>query len=163
MEQQEAKVKKTRGRSVANMTAAASENLRTSKDNRVKFVRDSPRIVGGDVEFNLSVPDGTIPEGFVGLWVVDDNKGAIDRKLKEWWGHVTDSQGVNISRNSGAGKMYLMCIEKQYKDEIDNLRMKRYRDSIGENDRASLGVDGVESYTPNGETNKIKVTSDPFA
>ena len=40
--------------------------------------------------------------------------------------------------------------------------MSRYKASIGEDADKPLG-DGVESYTPNGEANKIKVTSDPFA
>jgi hypothetical protein len=155
--------RKTRGRSTAGMTAAAAANMRTATDSRVKFQRDNPRANGADGELNLSVPDGTIPEGYVGLWVLDDNKGGIQKKLAEWWGHVTDAQGVNISRNSGSGKVYLMAIEKKYKKEIDDLRESRYRASIGDNDRASLNVQGVESYTPNGETNKIKVTSDPFA
>jgi len=40
--------------------------------------------------------------------------------------------------------------------------MARYRASIGEDDSKSLGIQGVESYTPNGDANKIKVTTDPF-
>lgn len=156
-------VKKGRGRSTAGMTAAAAENLRTNVDSRVKFKRENPRKMGGDVELNLYVPEGTVPDHMVGLWVPDDDKGSIQKKLDEWWGHVTDAQGVNISRPSGSGRVYLMAIEKEYKKEIDDLREKNYRASIGEDDRKGLGVDGVESYTPNGEANKIKITSDPFA
>jgi hypothetical protein len=152
-----------RGRSVAGMTASQAENLKANKDSRVKFSRERPRVNGADIDLNLSVPEGTVPDGHVGLWVTDDGKGAVDRKLSEWWGFVTDEQGVNITRKSGDRTIYLMCIEKSYKKEIDDLRMKNYRDSIGENDRANLGVEGVESYTPNGEPNKIKVSTDPFA
>jgi hypothetical protein len=76
---------------------------------------------------------------------------------------VTDAQGVKITRFSGPKKVYLMAIENDLKKEMDDLQMKNYRDSIGENDKTSLGVQGVESYTPNGESNKIKVTADPFA
>lgn len=153
-----------RGRSVADKTAATAENMRTATDTRVKFGdRSGSRLSGVDTELNLSVPDGTIPEGYVGLWVLDDGKGAIERKLAEWWGHVTDAQGVNIRRPSGAGHVYLMAIEEKYKKEIDELRERRYRDSIGENDSAPLNVEGVESYTPNGEANKIKVAKDPFS
>jgi len=152
-----------RGRTVADKTAATAKNMRTATDNRIKFDRSRDRVSGADSELNLSVPDGTIPDGYVGLWVLDDAKGSIDRKLAEWWGHVTDAQGVNIRRPSGSGYVYLMAIEEKYKKEIDVLREKRYRDSIGENDAAPLGVHGVESYTPNGESNKIKVTSDPFS
>ncbi len=155
--------KKGRGRSVAGMTAKAADNLRTDTDSRIKFKRDNPRINTVDLELNLSVPDGTIPEGYTGLWVTDTGKGEVQKKLAEWWGHVTDAQGVNITRVSGPNKVYLMAIENDLKKEMDDLQMKNYRNSIGENDKASLGVQGVESYTPNGESNKIKVTSDPFA
>lgn len=153
---------KKRGRSAAGMTAAQVKTATVDVDTRVKFQRDNPRQMGTDVELNLSVPDGTVPPGYTGLWVYDDEKGAVQKKLSEWWGFVTDAQGHNITRQSGARKVYLMCIEDKYKKEIDDLRLKNYRASIGENDRASLGVDGVESYTPNGESNKIKVTNDPF-
>lgn len=155
--------KKGRGRSVAQITAKAADNLRTDTETRIKFKRENARVNGSDLELNLSVPPGTIPAGYVGLWVLDTGKGEVDQKLAEWWGHVTDAQGINISRQSGSRKIYLMAIEENYKKEMDDLQMKRYRDSIGEQDRNSLGVNHVESYTPKGETNKIKVTSDPFA
>lgn len=154
---------KNRGRSIAGMTAKAADNLRVDTDGRIKFKRDNPRVNTSDLELNLSVPDGTIPSGYVGLWVVDTGKGEVDKKLAEWWGHVQDAQGVNISRVSGPYKTYLMAIEAELKQEMDELQMRTYRDSIGENDKAGLGVKGVESYTPKGESNKIKVTSDPFA
>lgn len=155
--------KGARGRSVAGITAKAADNLRTDTDSRIKFKRDNPRVNTSDLELNLSVPDGTIPEGYTGLWVTDTGKGEVQKKLAEWWGHVTDAQGVNITRVSGPNKVYLMAIENDLKKEMDDLQMKAYRDSIGENDKAGLGVQGVESYTPNGESNKIKVTADPFA
>ena len=151
-----------RGRSTADMTAAAAQNLRTEADTRIKFDRSRPRENGADIELNLSVPSGTVPEGFTGLWVPDDDRGTIQKMLAQWWGHVTDAQGVNISRSSGSGRVYLMAIENEYKKEIDDLREKNYRASIGENDSKSLG-EGLESYTPNGVSNKIKVSSDPFA
>lgn len=165
----EVKSKRGRGRSVAQMTAKAADNLRTDTESRIKFKRDQPRIVNSDdFDLNLYVPPGTVPEGYVGHWILDTGKGEVDKKLAEWWGHVTDAQGVNISRPSSGRTMYLMAIEESIKKEIDDLQMKRYRDSIGENDRADLGVAGVESYTPKGETNKIRINNDsglndPFA
>lgn len=155
--------KKGRGRSTAGMTAKAADNLRTDTDSRIKFKRDNPRVNTADLDLNLSVPDGTVPAGYTGLWVTDTGKGEVEKKLSEWWGHVQDSQGVNISRVSGPNKVYLMAIEDAYKQEMDELQMKAYRDSIGENDRADLGVKGVESYTPKGASNKMSVTTDPFA
>ena len=150
---------KRRGRSVAGLTAKAADNLRTDVDSRIKFKRDNERQKGSDLELNLSVPPGTIPSGYTGLWVLDSGKGEVEQKLAQWWGHVTDAQGVNISRQSGARKVYLMAIEDEYKKELDDLQMERYRASIGENDRKSLDVEGVEATK---SERKVKVTTDPF-
>lgn len=151
-----------RGRSTAGMTIKAADNLRTNTDERIKFKRDEykERLMSSEDDFNLSVPVGTIPSGYTGLWVLDDDKGGVEKKLAQWWGHVTDAQGNNIKRPSGARFMYLMAIEDEYKQEMDDLQLKRYYDSIGESDRAGLGVDGVESY---GDAGKIRVTTNPFA
>jgi hypothetical protein len=72
------------------------------------------------------------------------------------------ANGVNITRSSGARKMVLMAKRDEHHKEDKDLQMSRYKASIGEDADKPLG-DGVESYTPNGEANKIKVTSDPFA
>jgi len=126
--------------------------------------RSRPRQSNENDDLNLSIPSGVIPEGYIPQWVIDDGKGSLDRKLGDWWAFITDSQGVRYSRPTGGGRtQYLMVIEKSYYDEAEALRMSRYRASIGEDDSKSLGVQGVETYTPNGEANKIKVTTDPFS
>jgi len=167
-EVEEVKKGRGRGRSVANITAKAADNLRTDTDQRIKFKRDQPRVNSTDVELNLSVPAGTVPPGYKAHWFPDNGNGEIDNALRGWWGHLTDAQGVNISRTKGKVVNYLMVIEEELYNETEVLRMKAYRDSIGENDRAELGVAGVESYTPKGVTNKIKIQNDsglndPFA
>jgi len=125
--------------------------------------RSRPRQSNENDDLNLSIPAGVIPEGYIPQWVIDDGKGSLDRKLGDWWAFITDSQGVRYARPTGGGKtQYLMVIEKSYYDESEALRMNRYRASIGEDDSKSLGVQGLESYTPNGDANKIKVTTDPF-
>lgn len=150
-----------RGRPSAGITMKAADDMRTNVDTRIKFKRDEykERLMSSEDDLNLSVPPGTVPAGYTGLWVLDDDKGSVEKKLSQWWGHVQDAQGNNIKRPSGSKFVYLMAIEEEYKKEMDDLQLKRYYDSIGENDRAGLGVDGVESY---GDAGKIKVTSDPF-
>jgi hypothetical protein len=98
----------------------------------------------------------------VGRWFEDSGQGEIDRAIEGWWGHVQDSTGTNITRTSGNRKMVLMAKRIEHHKEDKDLQMSRYKASIGEDADKPLG-DGVESYTPNGEANKIKVTSDPFA
>ena len=55
-----------------------------------------------------------------------------------------------------------MAIEKSYYDESEALRMARYNASIGEDASKSLGS-GLDTYTPNGVSNEIKVRPDPFS
>jgi len=72
-----------RGRSTAGMTIKAADNLRTNVDERIKFKRDEykERLMSSEDDFNLSVPAGTIPSGYTGLWVLDDDKGGLKRSL----------------------------------------------------------------------------------
>jgi hypothetical protein len=126
--------------------------------------RSRPRQSVENDDLNLSVPRDAIPAGMVAEWKLDNGKGSIDKYVADYWGFVTDRNGVNIQRASGGGRVYyLMAIEKNYYDESEALRMTRYRASIGEDESKSLGINGVESYTPNGVSNKIKVTTDPFS
>jgi len=164
-ENQEAtQVKKTRKRSTSHLTNKDASMYRGGSDFQVQYGdRSRPRQSNENDDLNLSIPEGIIPEGFHREWVIDHGKGELDRKLADWWAFITDSQGIRYSAPTGGGKtQYLMVIEKSYYDESEALRMARYRASIGEDDSKSLGVQGLDSYTPNGEANKIKVTSDPF-
>lgn len=156
---------KKRGRPAGGMTSAQVDNARFDVDQRIKFDRSKDRVRGGDVELNMSIPPGTIPEGFVGYWALDDGKGSIDKMQAQWWGFVTDAQGVNITRPSGYnGQLhYLMAIEQKYYDENNKLREEEYRASIGEKSDASMS--GIETYNPNGD-NKVKINRsevDPFS
>lgn len=153
----EAKKGRGRGRSIANMTAKQASNLRVNTDTRVKFKRDQPRANMMDVELNLSVPEGTVPAGYHPHWFPDYGNGEIDNALRGWWGHVTDDKGVNVTKTKGKITNYLMAIEQELWDEMVQLQEKQYRASIGETE---LDVKGVESYTPKGVTNKMKLSKD---
>lgn len=121
-----------------------------------------PRVPMDAGDYNLSVPEGTIPKDRVGHWFLEDDAGRISRAKAAYWEPVTDSFGNNITRPSGSGRMHLMSIEKIYYDEDQELMMNRYRASMGERDNKPL-EGGVESYVPSGHTNSIKVNSDPFS
>ena len=152
---------------VTRPRSTADKSNKEASENRVNIEfgdRSRPRQANENDDLNLSIPVGAVPEGLVPEWKIDDGKGSLDRYLANWWAFITDSQGVRYSRPTGGGRtQYLMVIEKSYYDEAEALRMSRYRASIGEDDSKSLGVQGLESYTPNGEANKIKVTTDPFS
>ena len=152
-----------RKRSTSDVSLAQAEVVANMTGGRVQFKHgDRPRRGSRDAELNLSVPEGTIPAGMVGRWFEDSGQGEIDRAIEGWWGHVQDSSGVNITRASGSRKMVLMAKRDEHHKEDKDLQMSRYKATIGEDADKPLG-DGVEGYTPNGEANKIKVTSDPFA
>lgn len=152
---------------VTRPRSTADKSNKEAGDNRFNIEfgdRSRPRQANENDDLNLSIPAGAVPDGFIPEWKIDDGKGSLDRYLANWWAFITDSQGVRYSRPTGGGRtQYLMVIEKSYYDEAEALRMSRYRASIGEDDSKSLGVQGLESYTPNGEANKIKVTTDPFS
>lgn len=123
----------------------------------------APRVPMNTGDFNLSFPAHLMREDKKYYWFFDDGKGRLEQAKAAWWDHVTNESGVNYSAMSGASRFYLMMIDKIYYNEDEELRMKNYRDSITSRDDESLNVEGVEAYTPSGEKNKLKVTSDPFA
>lgn len=157
------KKKVTRPRSTAGVNVAQGDVVKSLTGGRVEFGdRTGARIGSKDAEFNLSVPAGTVPPGMIPRWFEDSGQGEIDRALQGWWGFVKDRHGVNITRVSGNRKVVLMAKEEAHYKEDKDLQMKRYKASIGEDANKPLG-DGIEAYTPNGDKNKIKVTTDPFA
>lgn len=124
-----------------------------------KYGRTWERPTVGDVDMLLGIPDGLIPEGMKAYWFSDQTPGRIERKIREYWVPVTDSNGVAITQQSGAGRMHLMMIEQEYYDKDEELRENQYRASVSEVlDSPNLG-EGIESYKPSGDT-KIKVTKD---
>jgi hypothetical protein len=157
------KQKVTRPRSTAGVNVAQGDVVQSLTGTRVEFGdRTGARIGSKEAELNLSIPPGTVPPGMVPRWFEDSGQGEIDRALAGWWGFVKDRHGVNITRTSGSRKVVLMAKEEAHYKEDKDLQMKRYRASIGEDAEKPLG-DGIEAYTPNGETNKIKVTTDVFS
>ena len=121
----EVKLKATRARSTAHLTNQDASRERTGSEFQVQFGdRTRPRQSNENDDLNLSVPPGVVPEGFIPQWVIDDGKGSIERKVADWWGFVTDAQGMRYARPTGGGKtQYLMVIEKTYYDEAEALRM----------------------------------------
>jgi hypothetical protein len=139
-------------RSTADKTLAAAENLPTN----LRGKRDAPRQDAGDLDLILSVPAGTIPEGFTGHWFKADR---VAQKLAEWWLHVTDTAGNNITRTHRDTTLYLMALETSDVEKLDQLRERRYRASIGETEAAAFEgreKGRLEDYMPSGNTFEIK-------
>lgn len=122
----------------------------------------APRVPMSTGDFQLAVPDGIIPKDRVGFWFEENDKGRLMQAKAAYWEPVTDEFGVAITRPSGTTKMHLMSIERIYYDEDMALLEKNYRASMGAIDNKPLD-NGVESYVPEGHSNKIRANSDPFA
>lgn len=132
---------------------------RKAKGGPDPYGRTWERPTVGDVDMQLSVPHGLIPDGFKPYWFSDHIAGRIQRKIQEYWVPVTDSNGAAITQISGNGRLHLMMIEEKYYQEDEDLREKQYRASVTEVlDNTNLG-DGVEAYKPSGDS-KIKVSKD---
>ncbi len=145
-----------------HMAAANPAMGNLSREQLAHGEARKPRRPMDSGDYKLSVPEGTIPKDRVGHWFLEDDSGRISRAKEAYWEPVTDSFGNNITRPSGAGRMHLMSIDKNYYDEDQQLMMERYRASMGERDAKPLDG-GIESYVPSGHKNNIKVNSDPFA
>jgi len=148
----------SRERTTANSTNASAENIPTN----LRGSREAPRQEAADLDLILSVPAGTIPAGWTGHWFTEDR---VQQKLAEWWMNVTDKAGVNITRTHKDKRMFLMAIETDRVEELNNLREKRYHASIGETESKAFEgkAEGrLEDYTPSGSKNNIRITKDVF-
>lgn len=121
-----------------------------------------PRVPMNSGDLKLTVPEGTIPKDRVGYWFEENDKGRLQQARAAYWEPVVDEYGVAITRPSGSTRMHLMSIEKIYYDADMKLLEDNYRANMGALDNKPLD-NGIESYTPSGETNKVRVNSDPFA
>ena len=150
---------------MSNKTKARSPRDEVKAD---KYGRNFERSTVGDVDFQLTVAPGLIPDGMVPSWFSDHISGRIQQKIREYWVHVVDpATGANITRQSGSGLLHLMMLEKEHVDNDEKLRMERYYDNIGDNQSKPLNVEGIDTYSPLRDgavvDNKIRVRTDPFA
>lgn len=145
-----------------HMAAANPAVGNLSREQKAHGEDRKPRVPMNSGDFKLTVPEGTIPKDRVGFWFEENDKGRIQQAKAAYWEPVVDEFGVAITRPTGATRMHLMSIEKIYYDADMKLLEENYRASMGALDNKPL-ENGVESYTPSGESNKIRANSDPFA
>lgn len=82
----------------------AKDERQERKPERVSMAR------GKKLDFRLK-------DGYVGRWANGNVQGRLERLQKAGYEFVTDAEDNNITTPSGAGKLYLMQIEKRFYDE----------------------------------------------
>lgn len=154
-----------RARSGADMPehmAAVDVNLGgETRESAAHSTKRPPRVSMAEGDLILTVPDRYLSKSKHYRFFAD-REGRIDRAKEAYWEFVTDENGVNIARSSKGTKMYLMALDIQYKIEDDELKMKRYRASIGAEAEKDLGIAGLNTDTDKGRARALEshVSSD---
>jgi len=86
-------------------------------------------------------------------WVLDNDKGQLQRALNGGYEHVIDEAGGNIYRNSGGRNQYLMAIPNEWHEDDKLLKRKRATASLGT--EAALGDN---EYSPNNQESAVSST-----
>lgn len=101
------KPNKGRGRPAKSNT---SEELQRAKDERVERKTDRVSMARGKkLDFKLK-------DGYVGRWANGNVQGRLERLEKAGYEFVK-IDGQNVTTPSGAGKLYLMQVPKEFYDE----------------------------------------------
>lgn len=109
----------------------------------------APRVsmVGGDLKLSVDKKYISNPEYYY-RWALDSGDGDKIRRMQAaYYDFVVDENGVNITKNNGGKKFYLMALHKKYRQEDDMLKKKRHDAMLGKQANEDLGVEGLETYT----------------
>lgn len=126
-----------------------------SRETRAHSAARPPRVSMADNDLLLSVDKRLLNPAKQHRFFAD-REGRIDRAKAAYWDFVVDDNGVNICRSSKGTKMYLMSLDKQYYDEDNALKMKRYHASIGQEAEKDLGIAGLRADTDKGRESALE-------
>lgn len=156
---------KKRARSGADMPehmAAVDSGLGGKTRDSAAHSNGNPvRIRMGSADLMLTVPDRYLDPTKYHRFIADRD-GRIDKAKGAWYEFVTDENGVNIVRSSKGTKLYLMALDKTYRNDDVLLKEKQYNASISQEVNADLGVGGIKADTDKGRTSALesRTTSD---
>lgn len=126
-----------------------------SRETRAHTSPRPPRVSMAENDLLLSVEKRLLNPAMHHRFFAD-REGRIERAKAAYWDFVADDNGVNIVRSSKGTKMYLMALDKQYYEEDNALKMKKYRDSIGVEAEKDLGIKGLQSDTDKGRASALE-------
>lgn len=153
------KTRQRRARSGADMPehmAAVDANLGgETRESAAHSTKRPKRIMMGGDDLILSVPARYMDPNKYYRFIAD-REGRIDRAKEAWYEFVTDENGVNITRSSKGTKMYLMALDKEYRDDDVKLKQKRYHASINQDTNSDLGIKGLQADTDKGRASALE-------
>lgn len=126
-----------------------------SRETRAHTANRPPRVSMAENDLLLSVEKRLLNPGKHHRFFAE-REGRIERAKAAYWDFVVDDNGVNIVRSSKGTKMYLMALDKEYYDEDNALKMKRYHASINTEADKDLGIRGLKSDTDKGRASALE-------
>ena len=151
--------KVTRARSGADMPehmAAVDVGLGgRTRESAAHSTKRPARVAMGQADLILTVPSRYLDPNKYHRFIADRD-GRVDKAKEAWYEFVTDENGVNIVRSSKGTKMYLMALDKQYRDDDVKLKQKQYRASINQEADKDLGIAGLETDTDKGRKSALE-------
>lgn len=155
-------VRKDSGAQVRGTVAALDSSLGNLSREEIAHggERAPRRPMGSGADMNLYVDAKyTSNKDYYYRFVLDTDKGRLQRAKDAYYDFVTDENGANITANSGNRKFYLMSLHKQFRAEDDVLKAKKYNAMINAKANEDLGVDGLETQSEL----KSRLTSDRYS
>ena len=140
------------GMSLGAASANPAVSTETREGNAHGITREN-RIGMGGASKTLSIPievqKRLEKEGKHLHFVLDNDKGQLQKAINAGYEHVVDEGGNNIYRNAGGRNQYLMAIPNKWHEEDKLLKRKRAAANMGKADdeSSSINLDGAVSST----------------
>jgi hypothetical protein len=144
-----ANTRKASDQTTRGAVAALDESLGNQSREEVAHGRDAPRRpMGSTSDMNLYVDSKYVSnKDRYYRWMLDNDKGRMQKAKDASYDFVTDEQGVNITRNSGSRKFYLMSLHRKFREDDNTLKAKNYNAMLSAKANEGLGVEGLETQS----------------
>jgi hypothetical protein len=142
--------RKQSGAQVRGTIAALDESLGNMSREELAHGKDRAprRPMGSGADMNLYVDEKyTSNKDYYYRFILDNDRGRMQKAKDAYYDFVTDENGVNITVNSGNRKFFLMSLHKKWRAEDDALKAKKYNAMLSAKSNEDLGVDGLETQS----------------
>lgn len=139
---------KPRQRPAADMTERDMEQSGLSLDPREKSAHESdrPKRVLMHGAMKLSIPANLIKPDHTARWA-SGRDSRIQQMNGAYWEHIKDSDGNNMTRQSGPHLLYAMQLHNQYVEE--DKALKRAKIAARINKEAAVGANEYTNHSGN--------------
>jgi hypothetical protein len=131
--------------SKANVAAANNSLGNLSREQVAHGEGRAPRRSMSGLDLNLYfAAKYTSNKNFYYRIFIEDGRGRIEKALAAYYDFVLDENGAKLSAQSGNKKMYLMALDKTYREEDDKLKQKQHNATLRTEKSKKLDVEGLE-------------------